>query len=140
MDGNTKFRAFYTHQWFVLTLDEIKQKISGSGFVLPEYPTIDDIRKAYKIIFCEMSDPWEITANGDCTVELVQNPKPMQFELSSSQVQQLNEWKMKQEAKGDKNLDATGFRYTYTFSPCSLGMGVTVKDHITGEKLDLSDI
>lgn len=63
----------------------------------------------------------------------------MKFELREEQMKKLNEWQKQQQAKGGKNIDVTGFRYTYTFGPCSLGMNVTVKDLMTGEELDLGE-
>lgn len=60
----------------------------------------------------------------------------MHFEISYQQEKKFNLWK-----SGHKKVDtgAIGGRYTFSFSPTSLGQVVTVKDEVTGEELDLTE-
>ena len=69
-----KFRAWYTHEFFELTLSEIQKyaKRFKVNLVDPNNPTNEELRDVYKRTFFDMSDPWEITANGRCTVEEIQ--------------------------------------------------------------------
>lgn len=66
-----KFRGWYTHEILVLSLSEIQQSAKDYGIELvdPENPTDKELAKVYKKQFEEMSDPWEITANGRCKVQ-----------------------------------------------------------------------
>lgn len=82
----------------------------------------------------------------------------MKFELDEKQVEKLNVWKKEQNKKvavaqdkyGDKDLPsfrmegeayygACGGGYEYIFTPCSLGVGITVRNIITGEEINLTD-
>lgn len=62
----------------------------------------------------------------------------MKFELNEEQTMKFVAWEQQQRTKG-RSLDATGFRYSFIFSPTSMGICVKVKDHVTGEELDLSE-
>lgn len=73
MAKQRKFRAWYTHSLLVMTLTEVQRAAERVGVKLadPDNPTQQELKKVYKLTFEEMSDPWEITANGDCKVEEV---------------------------------------------------------------------
>lgn len=62
----------------------------------------------------------------------------MKFELSKTQLENLRNWTEGQ-SKKSKTKDAIGFRYSFTFSPTSIGMTVKVVDHVTKEELDLTE-
>jgi hypothetical protein len=64
-----KFRAWYTHELFELTLEEIQKIAKKRRIELSDNPTTEEIAKVYEEAFAEMDDPWEVTANGDCKVE-----------------------------------------------------------------------
>lgn len=69
--GERKFRAWYTHELFDKTLAEIQEMAADVDieFEDPENPTPEELAEVYKESFSEMSDPWEVTANGECKVE-----------------------------------------------------------------------
>jgi hypothetical protein len=73
MSKERSFRAWYTHDLLVMTLSEVKKSAKRHGIKLddPDNPTPEELAKVYKREFEEMSDPWEITANGKCKVEEV---------------------------------------------------------------------
>jgi len=54
-----------------MTLAEIQKEAAKHGVKLadPDNPTPNELAAVYKRTFEEMSDPWEITANGKCKVE-----------------------------------------------------------------------
>ena len=58
------------------------------------------------------------------------------FYLTEKQQQKLNDWILHHE---DVYTGAIGGRYTYEFTPTSIGIAVWVRDAITKEKIDLSD-
>jgi hypothetical protein len=58
------------------------------------------------------------------------------FDLDKEQLEKLAEWKGKHTKAF---VGAIGGRYTYSFSPTSLGVVVKVKDEITKEEIDLTD-
>jgi hypothetical protein len=58
------------------------------------------------------------------------------FNLDEEQLKKLEKWKSKH-AKVYEG--AIGGRYTYSFSPTSLGVVVKVTDDITKEEIDLTD-
>lgn len=66
-----RFRAWYTHGIFECTMTELKEQAEKIGvkFADPDNPTSEELAKVYKETFAEMSDPWEVTANGKCKVE-----------------------------------------------------------------------
>ena len=60
----------------------------------------------------------------------------MKFALDEAQVAKINEW------VSGHNLvyeGASGGRYTYSFTPTSLGIVYEVIDNVTGEKLNVTD-
>lgn len=88
----------------------------------------------------------------------------MKFKLDEKQVEKLIVWKKEQNKKVAEKQDeaeeiaaknkeyipsfrmkreayygACGGGYEYIFAPCSLGMGVSVRNTITGEEINLSD-
>ncbi len=85
----------------------------------------------------------------------------MQFSLTEKELQKLEEWKKEVYAKGialqkeqypepedhmvwcwEEGFPYTGAiggQFTYCFTPTSIGVTATVKDYITGEKIDLTD-
>lgn len=60
----------------------------------------------------------------------------MKFELSKEQVDELIEWQKRHKTT---NCGAIGGRYTYSFTPTSVGTIVEVKDAITKDFLDITD-
>lgn len=62
----------------------------------------------------------------------------MKFELDDDQIKLLNEW-MKTRINYGSNTTAIGGRYTYKFTPTSIGTFITVIDSCDPENiLDLS--
>ncbi len=59
-----------------------------------------------------------------------------QFCLNDKQLEQIKAWASKHEKV---YTGAIGGRYTYTFTPTSVGMIVNVIDCVTKEKLDISN-
>ena len=74
MAKQRKFRAWYTHPWFVMTLAEVKRQAQEHGVKLadPDNPTPKELAKVFTEANREMSDPWEVTANGRCEVEEIE--------------------------------------------------------------------
>lgn len=62
----------------------------------------------------------------------------MEFKLDEKQMEIFQEWKKKQEEKA-RTKDCTGFRYTFCFTPVSLGMCINVVDRVTKEELELTE-
>eukprot|EP00041_Stephanoeca_diplocostata_P019789 m.430566 g.430566 ORF g.430566 m.430566 type:complete len:80 (+) comp21397_c1_seq2:280-519(+) len=71
-----------------------------------------------------------------------------EFFLTPEQEAKLQPWIEEQDKKcaeqqgnpgGRPNYGAIGGAYTYSFSPTSLGVVVTVKNSVTNESIDLSD-
>ena len=62
----------------------------------------------------------------------------MHFELSTEQLQQLNAWLA---SRPEALIGAAGGRYSYIFTPCAIGLIITVKDSCfkTDNELDLTD-
>ncbi len=61
----------------------------------------------------------------------------MKFGLNKTQQEKLNKW-----IAGTNPLQyagAIGGRYTYSFTPNSLGLVITVRDSITKTEIDLSE-
>lgn len=58
------------------------------------------------------------------------------FELDHNQRKALNAWI---DTKEEKYCGAIGGRYTYSFTPNSLGVGVIVTDNISKDSIDLTD-
>lgn len=61
----------------------------------------------------------------------------MEFKLSERQIQLIREW---QNTHTQIYTGPSCERYTYMFTPGGLGMFVEVKDFVTGELLDVSEI
>jgi hypothetical protein len=61
--------------------------------------------------------------------------KIMKFEIYPDQIKKMDEWKEK-----IKGLYGEYGHYSYTFFPTGIGNGVTVKSHLTGLELDLTDV
>ena len=59
------------------------------------------------------------------------------FSLTEEQKIKLDEWKSQQVEK-DK-VGTIGDRYTYSFTPTSLGIIVIVKDNVTNSEINLTD-
>jgi hypothetical protein len=59
------------------------------------------------------------------------------FVISDEELKKIDEWMN----ENGRNLSsgAIGGRYSYCFSPTSLGVVFVVKDDLTGKKLDLTD-
>lgn len=70
-----RYRAWYTHEDLELTLKEIQKYAKQHHIKLkdPDNPTQEELRAVYMATFEEMSDPWEITANGRCKVQVSKN-------------------------------------------------------------------
>ena len=60
----------------------------------------------------------------------------MTFSLEPHQIVKINKWIDKQ---GVRPVGAIGGRFTYSFSPTSIGTVVKVSDCITGKELDVTD-
>lgn len=58
------------------------------------------------------------------------------FKLTKDQITKFIEWSSKHE---DAYGGAIGGRYTFSFTPTSLGLVTKVKDDISGEEIDLTD-
>jgi hypothetical protein len=61
--------------------------------------------------------------------------KIMLFDLDAGQVEKLEDWQRK-----IKDLYGEYGHYSYTFSPTGIENGITVKSHLTGLELDLTDV
>jgi hypothetical protein len=61
--------------------------------------------------------------------------KIMLFDLDAGQVEKLEDWQRK-----IKDLYGEYGHYSYTFSPTGIENGITVKSHLTGLELDLTDM
>ena len=59
------------------------------------------------------------------------------FSLTEEQKIKLDEWKS-QQAEEDK-VGTIGDRYTYSFTPTSLGLATVVKDNVTNSEINLTD-
>jgi len=62
----------------------------------------------------------------------------IKFDLTEKEEQSINIWIEEQKKKKEK-VTTIGGRFTYCFSPNSVGMGVTVIDNLLGDKLDATD-
>ncbi len=60
-----------------------------------------------------------------------------EFILNVEQIKKLNDWS---ETLPDVYTGAVGGRFTYSFTPTSIGTFITVTDCITKKELDLSDL
>jgi len=60
----------------------------------------------------------------------------MKFQLTENQSKLASEW-MKE--KRVDNQGAIGGQFTYQFTPCSIGVFVSIVDCVTKEELDLSE-
>jgi hypothetical protein len=61
------------------------------------------------------------------------------FCLNEQQAQQFEAWWQAQRQKTDAYTGAIGGRWTFAFTPTSLGIAVTVRDALTNEEIDLTD-
>ena len=61
----------------------------------------------------------------------------LSFKLTEEQKIKLDEWKSQQVEK-DK-VGTIGDRYTYSFTPTSLGLIAFVKDNVTNSEINLTD-
>lgn len=71
--------------------------------------------------------------------QIVPPPDTISFHLDAQQTTKFREWKSQQIAKV-KTRDATGFRFTFSFTPSGLGDTIKVLDLVTKEELDLTDL
>lgn len=62
-----------------------------------------------------------------------------ELNMTDKQQSQANEWIKKQLDEKPKSVGAIGGRFTYSFTPTSLGTIVTVSDNSTKDSLDLTD-
>ena len=61
--------------------------------------------------------------------------KKMKFEISDKELEKYNEWKEKiKDLYGEYGL------ITFSFTPNGIGSGITVKSHLTGLEIDITDI
>lgn len=58
------------------------------------------------------------------------------FKLTAEQARKLKAWTDQHE---ERYAGAIGGRYTFSFTPTSLGCVCKVEDHITGDAVDLTD-
>ena len=61
----------------------------------------------------------------------------MKFELDPEEIKKLNNWLKTKDLK--KYSGTIGGRFTYCFTPTSLGIVVKVKDGIDEDEIDLTD-
>jgi len=57
------------------------------------------------------------------------------FDLNPDQIKKLNIW----EEKIKRKYKEYG-TFTYSFTPCGIGIGIEVYSHLSKKKLDLSDV
>lgn len=62
----------------------------------------------------------------------------IQFTIDKVQKIKLQKWIENQIAKAFTE-DVTGFRFTYSFTPTTIGTYIKVFDHVTKEEIDLTD-
>lgn len=60
------------------------------------------------------------------------------FQVSKEQDKQISEW-MHKKRKDGKPEGAIGGRFTFNFTPTSLGVVITVKDNILKDFIDVTD-
>ena len=74
-NGKRQFRAWYTHELLEMSLERIQKLAKKFDIQLedPNNPTQEELQEVYQDTFEEMSDPWEITANGKCKVEEIKD-------------------------------------------------------------------
>lgn len=72
-DEGRKFKAWYTHELLEMSLKDVQKRAEEFGIDLadPDNPTQAELQEVFKATFEEMSDPWEVTANGSCEVREV---------------------------------------------------------------------
>jgi hypothetical protein len=67
------------------------------------------------------------------------------FQLDADEVGRIMAWQEEQDrilvrlGKDLNEVGASGGRFTYSFTPTSLGVVVTVEDHLTNNKVDVTD-
>ena len=61
------------------------------------------------------------------------------FTLDADQQKKLIEWVEQLDPPLEAYAGATGGRFTYSFTPTSLGLITTVEDGLSGQKIDLTD-
>lgn len=85
----------------------------------------------------ELSVAASLVANEEGRVQ-ISPPAPdiMKFELSEEEQEKLAAWRSTHE---EVYTGAIGGRYTYSFTPTSLGEVILVTDNVTGEELNLTD-
>jgi len=71
------------------------------------------------------------------TPQLPANMELTKFELDEDEQKKLNKWFKKKDSK--KYSGAIGGRYTYSFTPTSLGVCVRVRDDLDKDEIDLTD-
>jgi len=64
---------------------------------------------------------------------------PISFTLTDEQSRKIQDWKMEIEAAERRSVGAIGGRYTYEFSPTSLGVVEKVRDSLTNKVLDVTE-
>lgn len=60
------------------------------------------------------------------------------FYLDDSQLKRISDW-IKEKQKDNRSTGAIGGRFTYNFTPTTIGAVVVVIDNLTKEELDVSD-
>lgn len=69
----------------------------------------------------------------------------MLFTLDTKQVDRLNIWideqndHLRSQGRDPDHVGASGGRFTYSFTQTSIGQVIHVKDHLSGEQVDLTD-
>ena len=63
----------------------------------------------------------------------------MKFELDKDEIEVARKFKKKRLKKDSTDSGAIGGRFTYCFTPTSLGMIATIVDELTGKKKTLTD-
>jgi phosphatidylethanolamine-binding protein (PEBP) family uncharacterized protein len=71
MAADRTYRAWYTHEFLQLSHEKVLKRAKELGIEIadPDNPTQEELQEVFHETFAEMSDPWEVTANGECKVE-----------------------------------------------------------------------
>lgn len=61
------------------------------------------------------------------------------FKMSKTEETKAKAWEEIQTAKNNKQTTTIGGRFSYTFTPTSVGVAVVVRDNLLNESLDVTD-
>jgi hypothetical protein len=63
----------------------------------------------------------------------------MEFKLEEKEIKKAGDWMEQQTKAHPADTGAIGGRFTYSFTPNSIGCVVVVRDSVTQEELDVTD-